>query len=226
MAVDNNIFDTILAQGLRAGQVPARSQQARDWYRSTAEHVGKQPGKRSRDVESGNRRSIVEQTKERLHAKPKIGSMYFFKYDPKWKQELPYYDMFPLIFPFNQKSDRFWGINMHYLPLPLRAKLMDSLYTISNNKQYDESTKLKISYNVLKSASKFRYFRPCIKEYLFTHMKSMFMYIYPAEWDTALFLPVEQFKKQRRQTVWRDSRHMIEAREKMNTTKPSVIRPV
>ena len=31
-----SVFDTILTKGVRAGQVPARTQKARPWYRQTA----------------------------------------------------------------------------------------------------------------------------------------------------------------------------------------------
>jgi len=30
------------------------------------------------------------------------GGMYMFLYDPKTKAKLPYFDRFPLIFPFNK----------------------------------------------------------------------------------------------------------------------------
>ena len=29
-----------------------------------------------------------------------LGKMYFYKYDPKWAKKLPYWDMYPLVFPF------------------------------------------------------------------------------------------------------------------------------
>jgi hypothetical protein len=30
------VFDSIITQGVRAGQIPARTQGARDWFRETA----------------------------------------------------------------------------------------------------------------------------------------------------------------------------------------------
>ena len=32
----SKVFDEILAQGVRAGQIPARTQDARDWFRNRA----------------------------------------------------------------------------------------------------------------------------------------------------------------------------------------------
>ena len=43
---------------------------------------------------------LINADKTRLTNIPFIGRMYLFNYDPKYKKELPYYDRFPLIFPF------------------------------------------------------------------------------------------------------------------------------
>ena len=62
-----------------------------------------------------------------------IGKMYMFYYDAKTKDKLPYWDRFPLIFVLDVRPDRFWGVNLHYLPPLYRAKLMNALYKIQNN---------------------------------------------------------------------------------------------
>ncbi len=35
------IFDTMLTKGVRAGQIPARTQAARQWYRDTAQEMSR-----------------------------------------------------------------------------------------------------------------------------------------------------------------------------------------
>ena len=122
---------------------------------------------------------------------------------------MPYYDTFPLIFPVEMYKDGFLGINLHYLPRGLRAKLMDALYDIANNNNKDESTRLILSYNVLKSAAKYRLFKPCLKRYLSSHLKSNFVEVPAQEWDMALMLPLERFKKASSSKVWAESRKMI-----------------
>jgi hypothetical protein len=133
--------------------------------------------------------------------------MYY--YDAKHKATLPYFDRFPLVFPFKKVKGGFYGLNMHYLPLPLRAKLMDALYDTASNTRFDESTRLKISYQMLESAAKYKEFQPCIKRYLTSQVKSRFMYIYPSEWDVALFLPLERFQGASKTQVWSDSKRKI-----------------
>lgn len=192
------LFDEILAKGIRAGQLPARSSTAREWFRDKAKELGKV-----------SESQILRDNTDRLKSRSAIGKMYFFVYDAKHKKTLPYYDRFPLIFPVDKVPGGFYGINMHYLPLPLRAQLMDSLYDITNNKRYNESTKLKLSYGVLKGAEKFSLFKPTFKRYLNSQIRSRFVQIEPAEWDVALFLNSEQFVGAAKTKVWADSKKII-----------------
>ena len=192
------IFDEILTKGVRSGQVPAREDKARTWYRDTA--------KTYRRV---NENQLMRGDKDRLTARPLIGQMYLFNYDAKHKAKLPYFDRFPLVFPFKKVKGGFLGINLHYLPLQLRAQLMDALYDTATNSRYDESTRLRISYDILNQASRFRYFKPCIKHYLTPQLRSRFLYIYPSEWEIALFLPLERFQGASKSTVFADSRRAI-----------------
>lgn len=196
------VFDTIITQGVRAGQIPARTNQAREWFRETA-------GKMNRI----NEREMLRSDMSRMTTQPLLGSMYMFYYDPKYKEELPYYDRFPLIFPYKKVKGGFMGLNLHYLPLQFRAKLMDGLYDYANNTRYDESTKLKLNYELLTRASKLRWFQPCLKHYLTQHVQTKFMYVYPSEWDIALFLPTERFIKAKKNQVWMDSKRMLGVRK-------------
>lgn len=191
------IFDDLLTKGVRAGQIPARSSSAREWYRDRAKSTRTSPER------------LIRQDKARLANRIAIGRMYHFFYDPKHKATLPYYDRFPLIFPYKKVKGGFMGINMHYLPLRLRAKLMDALYDLANNDRYDEKTKLRISYDILNGASAYKYFKPCVKHYLSGHVKSRFLEIYSSEWDIALFLPTESFEKASKVRIHQDSRKMI-----------------
>jgi hypothetical protein len=188
------IFDTILTKGVRAGQIPARTESAREWYRNSAQEY-----KRIDETK------LMKGGNERLTSRVMVGSMYMYYYDPKHKATLPYYDRFPLVFPYKKVPGGFMGINMHYLPLNYRAKLMDALYDVSNNDKYDETTKLKFNYNILNGASKYKYFAPCVKHYLTDQVRSRFLYVYPSEWDIALFLPTQRFVGATKEKVWKDS---------------------
>lgn len=194
------LFDEILTKGIRSGQVPAQTDKARNWYRNTAKTY-----KSVKENEFFGSKS----SKDRMSARPMIGGMYMYEYLAKTRDTLPYYDRLPLIFPFKMVKGGFYGLNMHYLPLPLRAKLMDALYDTANNNSYDETTKLRINYQILNKASRFPAFKPCVKRYLTAQVQSRFMYVYPSEWDIALFLPTERFVGASKSTVWAQSKQKI-----------------
>jgi hypothetical protein len=187
-----NTFYGVLQGNTNAAQT---QQNAQNWLQEQAANV-----RNPRQLIDGN---------TRLVSRIAIGRMYLFYYDPKTKDQLPYYDKFPLIFPFQRVDGGFYGLNLHYLPHILRARLMDSLLDLANNKVYDDTTKLKISYQILSSSSKFKYFEPCVKHYLNSHVRSRFLWIPAEQWNTALFLPLERFQKRRKETVWRNSRDMV-----------------
>lgn len=192
------LFDTILSAGVRQGQIPARTQGARDWFRKTAKSSSTTATK-----------LLKEAPKSRYTTNVQPGNMYLFAYDAKHKKTLPYFDRYPLIFPLKKAPGGFLGLNMHYLPLKLRAVLMDALYDTASNDRYDEKTKLRLSYDILKGASKFKLFKPTVHMYLRSQFKSRFIEIASSEWDIALFLPVEKFVGASKSQVWADSRRMI-----------------
>lgn len=140
------------------------------------------------------------------------GYLYMYLYDPKLKETLPYYDRFPLVFPYRKTQDGFIGLNMHYLPYALRIELLDALLTFRNNNRLDETTRLKYSWAIIDGVSRYRAAQPCIKQYLMPHVRSQFRRINADDWATAMLLPVERFVGASKQEVWADSRRIIRNR--------------
>ena len=139
-------------------------------------------------------------------SKPTIGHLYFYMYDPKWKDTLPYYDMFPLTMPIEPYDNGFLGLNFHYLPINLRAKLLDLLLKYIDEKNDEEY--IKISYDILKGMKTSTY-KPTIKRYLWSQFRSPFAEINSKVWDRIIFLPVENFKKKSKEEVWKESKSKI-----------------
>lgn len=138
-----------------------------------------------------------------------IGKMVFFKYDAKTKDKLPYWDQFPLIFPFRIQGSYTLGMNMHYLPPVERARLMYSLYSVINSTKLDTNSRLLITYKVLNESTKYVYFKPCIKKYLTTYIRSRLMIIDPKQWNNVLMMPLANFMKASEYKVWDDSLEKI-----------------
>lgn len=189
-------FDAILARGLAAGKLPGLERSSRVWYRNQARILAKATPEKVLEDADGRRRGKNAAA---------IGKMYFFAYDPKHKKTLPYYDKFPLVFPFQRQSDGFVGINLHYLPYQLRARLMDALYDLKSTRGMTDRTRLKVTYDVLNGAAKYRLFRPTVHRYLGKHIRSSLVEVRPDHWDMALFLPVHDFAKASASKVWTDS---------------------
>ena len=137
------------------------------------------------------------------------GHLYLFMYDPKLKKTLPYYDRFPLVFPYAKTPDGFIGLNMHYLPYGLRIRLLDSLLTFKTNNRMDETTRLKYSWQLIDGMSRFKAAQPCIKQYLGGHVKTQFRKVNSADWATAMLLPVERFVGATKQQIWAESQKII-----------------
>lgn len=133
------------------------------------------------------------------------GSLYMFLYDPKTKDDMPYYDMFPLVFPFKKVIGGFYGLNLHYLPYQPRIILLQRLMDFANNRDMNETTKLKLSWNLINGVSRFKWAEPCVKRYLKGHIRSTMRKIQPQDWATAMLLPVEQFVGANKATVWQES---------------------
>ena len=138
--------------------------------------------------------------------RPFYGKLNMFFYNPKFKKKLPYYDTFPLVLPLETYNDGFLGLNLHYLPIPLRIKLLDRLVDYSNNTQFDESTRIIVDYSKLK---KVKLIQPTIHKYLASQVQSQFRRIDADEFTVATLLPVQRFKKATAKEVWSDSRSMI-----------------
>lgn len=158
-----------------------REDEAKDWF------IGKAR------TAAGYRKNIVGND-DRGRDSTTIGKMYFFYYDPKTKDKLPVYDRFPLVFPIERYSDGFLGLNLHYLSQGERRALLGRLMEFKSNSKIDERTRLRLSYDLISSTKKLaNASRPCIKRYLFSHVRSKFVEVTANEWDQAINLPVEMF---------------------------------
>lgn len=189
------IFTDIFNKGRMASNKPGFD--AVDWFREKASATM-----------NINTSRLIAGNKEYQTSRIVPGHLYMFGYDAKMKDVLPFYDRFPVVFPFSRDADSFTGINLHYLPHIYRAKLMDALYQIVTDQKFNEKTRLNLSYRVLQSSSKFKLFEPCVKKYLFSHVQTKFLQVPSNEWDIALFLPLERFTVSKNK-VFRDTMSKI-----------------
>jgi len=189
-----SLFDALESEAFRKG-LQVRSQEATTWFQKKARALGP----------IGSTKMLKD---ERLtaKAKPLIGDMVMYTYNPKLRQTLPYYDTFPLTIMVGPAPGGFYGINLHYLPPKVRAIFLDHLSATASNKKFDKTTRLKITYQMLKATKKYKYFKPCFKHYLSKHVNSRIMKVDAAEWNIAIFLQTAAFRKKSDTFIWSRSR--------------------
>ena len=141
----------------------------------------------------------------RKQARIVMGNLYYFLYDPKHAKTLPYYDVFPLVLVLKKMNDGFLGLNFHYLPPLYIAAFLDQLLPFAKLNDEEGIERLRVTYNLLQSSRRYKAFAPCLKHYLYDQMGTKPLKVAPDEWETALFLPVERFKKARKETVFKES---------------------
>lgn len=139
-----------------------------------------------------------------------VGRMIMFAYDPKTKAKLPYYDILPLILLVDADGHGFYGLNLHYVPPLLRRAIIASLKDSLNDGQIStgraaQGRAAKMSYATLKKASNFPVLKQCFKRYLFSNVRSSFLYVAPSEWERSVMLPTERFVKATKQKVFKES---------------------
>jgi hypothetical protein len=190
----DSIFRSLEIEAFRGGISP-RTKESAKWFMN-----------KLKGMNNINRTDLLKDPALSKRQRVGVGNLFHFFYDPKHRKTLPYYDGFPLVIIVETTKDGFYGLNLHYLPPKLRAILFDNLLEATNNKRYDETTKFKVSYSMLKSISKMKYFKPCFKRYLTKQIGSKIVLVEPPEWEIATFLPTQQFQKASQSKVWADSR--------------------
>jgi hypothetical protein len=187
-----SLFDTLQANAFRAG-ITARTKQSQTWFKNNVTNL------------SVSSQSILKDTALTRTTQQIRGSMYMYFYDPKHKLTLPYYDRFPLTIIVDGAPGGFYGLNLHYLNYNTRARFLDDLMAFGPEKANESSRLTKLRYNLISGVRKYKEFKPCFKHYLGKHVASQFARVPMTDWEIAIFLPVEQFKKKSKTAVWNES---------------------
>jgi hypothetical protein len=149
--------------------------------------------------------STINKEANQRNSKFQIGGLYYFYYDPKTKEKLDYYDRFPLVLILDIHPDGFMGLNLHYLPIKYRVAFLDKLMEYASLDGNNDIKRIRVSYDLLASSKRYKEFKPCLKKYLNGYVQSRILAVQPDEWDIAVFLPIQQFRKAPAKVVWEDS---------------------
>ena len=201
------IFQKLLEQGGPSGP---NVQSAVDWFQDQTSITPTRPLQIVRGVDDKQHTPLRFKKRLRL-SRYEWGRMIMFQYDPVARNTLPYYDKFPMGFIIDVQPDNFLMLNMHYLPLNLRANVMDALYQFvsgdpDNLQDQDKLEMMPQPYRILKRYRRLRWYKGCLKRYLNSNVQSRIVTIYPKEWNMALFLPMTRtFRGASKEKVFRDT---------------------
>ena len=191
----DRLFDRLEQEAFRAG-IQARTKESMAWFRRRVSNL------------KVSRVGLIAQGPQRKRVLP-YGRMFNFQYDPKLKTVLPYYDRFPLCIPIQKAKGGFHGMNLHYLHPVIRAQFLDTLMDFASDQNFTIGTRMRLTYKMLKGSTKLKWFKPCFKHYLSNHIKSPLLLIEPADWEIAIFLPTDSFRKVDKSSVWGYSRKIV-----------------
>lgn len=147
------------------------------WYRKQVRSIAK----RFQDAETVMEKMQADEKKETLTDDKfqdsnrsrndiKRGHLYLFEYSAQG-QRVPYWDEFPLVYVIDHNVRSFRGVNLHYINPKYRTKIITTL-TDDNRLTVPKST---------------------FHKYIRKGVRSRFLDLGQAEWQTAIFLPVENF---------------------------------
>ena len=69
----------------------------------------------------------------------------------------------------------------------------------------NEIYRIRATYDILNATRRMAEFKPCLKRYLYSNIRSRILTIKSNEWDVATMLPLQQFRGAKPEKVWRDS---------------------
>lgn len=129
-----------------------------------------------------------------------IGKMYFFKYAAQTAgdEDDEVFDGFPMVFFFNAVRSKegkmiLYGLNIHYLSPKERMLFFWELLKLKSNKRFRKQTKLKMSWDLIKSVAKTALYEKAVHCYRVDRIQSRLIEIPAYDWGVAVFLRLERW---------------------------------
>ena len=167
------------------------------------------------------RNVIRHSTSAREVVRPIRGGMYTFKYVPKHKDTLPYYDSWPLIIPYRRVTGgRIHAFNLHYLPPKLRIKILFRLSALittedisgeaqapeGDNPEYYDFGNLNIRWDFTGRGG-LKLIRRCTRSYIIGNIKGKLIEFPTQTWPVVSFLPIARWRKEKNVNyIWKDNK--------------------
>lgn len=160
-------------------------------------------------------RTLMNETRSR---KPQdkyiVGRLYLFRYQAKTAETLPVWDAYPLTFFFNsfvgdgvsfgEKGVHYLlGLNMHYLPPALRAKLFIQLAKLKNDSTLRAKSRLKLTWRTISALANSNLAEHAVKMYRADHIRSELAEVHPDQWEVVIPMQLAQWQKGTKSMAWK-----------------------
>jgi hypothetical protein len=153
----------------------APSNPTREWYRnevfsSQAIQYENDPTALIRQEQSDDNDQVLTRDSNLMRTFPKIFNLVFFQYKAKYREELPYYDKYPLAFVLDVSPGSFFAVNLHYYKPSQRIGIVQSL-----------------------AENKIPRFDTGAHKYLLSEVRTPYLHLAEQEWESICILPIEEF---------------------------------
>lgn len=139
-------------------------------------------------------RRILVSNDQRGRSTVLMGRMFFYRYSPKDGDRMTKYDRFPMCIPIKRLGNGFLGLNLHYLDVGSRERLIELLLVYRSEALISDKTRMMVDYDLIMADRRMANLaEPCVHRYLWSQCRSRFIEIYPSEFDKAIQLPVENW---------------------------------
>lgn len=156
-------------------QGKAKGNPSREWYRTqvfaakTIQYEN-DPTKLIRQEQQDDADNTLSRDKNTMRVFPKLFSLMLYSYKAKYREELPFYDKYPLAFVLDVNPKSFFAVNLHYYTPSQRIGIVQSL-----------------------AKNKIPRFEKGAHKYLLSEVKTPYLDLAEQEWETICVLPLEEF---------------------------------
>ena len=153
----------------------APSNPTREWYRTevfAAKTIQYEddPSTLIRQEQADDAGDALQRDANLMRMYPKIFNLMLFGYKAKWREELPYYDKYPLAFVLDVTPKYFFAVNLHYYRPSQRIGIVQSL-----------------------AENKIPRFEFGAHKYLLSEVRTPYLHLAEQELETISMLPLEDF---------------------------------
>lgn len=175
--------DNVLEKFANLNRQPpsAKNRSSIRWFRTQVKNNSVSPRRVLRDPE-------ISRNLKRAPEHIKLGELLLFRYDPKHKEKLPFYDVYPLSIIMStgvsKAGEKYViSLNLHYLTQMERERLLTAIYKSNTKGGAQEVLAL------VQRLSYYPGFRHAIKMHLLNHMVGNVLSIPFDEWALAVNIP-------------------------------------